>query len=108
MIRRLALMLAILSGPASGEVRFIDRSADLPVAHVYSGGWEHFVGGGVAILDCNGDDFADLFVAGGAGPARLFVNATGVAGAPIRFDVGEAGDVTGVTERRLGKTEQPR
>jgi hypothetical protein len=48
-----------------------------PVAiplHVYDGGWEHFVGGGVATFDCNGDHLPELFVAGGANPTLLLIN----------------------------------
>ncbi len=54
--------------------RFEDRSAALAVAHVYAGGWEHFVGGGVAVFDCNGDNLPEIFAAGGENPARLFLN----------------------------------
>lgn len=46
--------------------------------HVYAGGWEHFVGGGVAVFDCNGDRLPELYVAGGENPARLFINNSAV------------------------------
>ncbi|NQY59355.1 CRTAC1 family protein [Cognatishimia sp.] len=42
--------------------------------HVYAGGWEHFVGGGVASFDCNSDSYPDLYVAGGENPAKLMIN----------------------------------
>lgn len=42
--------------------------------HVYAGGWEHFVGGGLAAFDCNGDTLPELFAAGGENPAALFIN----------------------------------
>ncbi|SFE67076.1 CRTAC1 family protein [Roseivivax sediminis] len=90
----LALFLA---APVAAEPTFVDRSGGLPVAHVYSGGWEHFVGGGLAVLDCNGDARPDMLAAGGAAPARLFVNATQGPGAPLRFETGELPEMTGVT-----------
>lgn len=96
-MKRLASMIVILAFPACAEPLFIDRAAGLPVPHVYDGGWEHFVGGGVAVLDCNADDRPDLFAAGGSNPARLFVNATPEPGAPIRFDAGAITSMTGVT-----------
>lgn len=76
---------------------FVDRAGDLPVAHVYEGGWEHFVGGGVAVFDCNGDARPEIFVAGGTNPARLFVNITGGATSPLTFALGDAPPITGVT-----------
>lgn len=52
---------------------FEDMSDRLP-KHVYTGGWEHFVGGGVALFDCDGDHLPDIFAVGGAKPAQLFRN----------------------------------
>lgn len=54
--------------------QFTDRSSAFDVEHIYNGDWHHFVGGGVAVLDCNGDAMPDIFVAGGENPAKLFVN----------------------------------
>ncbi|MGN6469891.1 MAG: CRTAC1 family protein [Rhizobiaceae bacterium] len=51
------------------------------IDHVYGGPWEFFVGGGAASLDCNGDRFPDLFVAGGKNPATLYVNHSEIGGA---------------------------
>jgi len=82
-----ALVLAcVLPGMALAEPSFTPRS--LPGAHVYTGGWEHFVGGGVAVFDCNGDGFDDLYMAGGKNPAQLFINQTGTAGAALQFGQG--------------------
>ncbi|MDH3262645.1 MAG: CRTAC1 family protein [Paracoccaceae bacterium] len=86
-----------MAAPAgAAEPSFLDRAGALPVAHVYGGGWEHFVGGGVAVLDCNGDARPDLFAAGGENPARLFVNVS-EAGGDISFRQGEIAELTGVT-----------
>jgi hypothetical protein len=53
-------------------------------AHTYEGGWEHFVGGGLAAFDCDGDTLPELYAAGGTAPATLFRNNSG---AEIIFDV---------------------
>jgi len=82
---------------ARAEPAFVDRAAALPVEHVYDGGWEYFVGGGVAVLDCNDDGLPDLFVAGGENPARLFVNVTPHPGAPIAFRLGDIPELAQVT-----------
>lgn len=91
------LFLALAATPAVADPHFIDRAADLPVAHVYGGGWEHFVGGGVAVFDCNGDDLPELFAAGGVNPARLFVNTTSGGGQAISYRLGAVPEITGVT-----------
>ncbi|MFN3662057.1 CRTAC1 family protein [Yoonia sp.] len=104
MIRALALCLTATS--ASAEVVFEDRSDVLP-AHSYAGGWEHFVGGGVAVFDCNANGLPDIFAAGGENPAILLRNdgnftftnislpeMTGVTGAyPIDIDADGAMDL---------------
>jgi hypothetical protein len=63
----------VLAGPAFAPV-------EVP-AHVYSGGWEHFVGGGVAVLDCDGDGLGEVFAAGGASEAVLLANRSTPGGA---------------------------
>lgn len=89
MIRALPALL--LASVASAQPLFEDRSNGLP-RHVYDGGWEHFVGGGVAVFDCNGDSLPDIFAAGGENPAGLFVNQGG-----FRFEAGDIAELTGVT-----------
>ena len=95
MIRVLLLLLCATA--AAADPAFVSRTAGVPDPQVYAGGWEHFVGGGVAILDCDGDGFADLFTAGGSNPAKLYVNATGTPGASIRFQAGALPTLTDVT-----------
>ena len=91
----LATLIA-LSTAASAETgipRF--ERIDMP-AHVYDGGWEHFVGGGVAVFDCNGDGLPELFAAGGSNPSQLFRN-TSQERLSFRADTPDELSLTGVT-----------
>lgn len=78
----------------AGEPRFVP--VFLPVDHQYTGGWEHFVGGGVASFDCNGDHYPDAFVAGGTSAAILLRN-SGTAQISFVEDTPEALSLTAVT-----------
>ncbi len=69
----LAALCGVTASYAASEPLFVDASRALPSEHLYTGGWEHFVGGGVAVFDCNQDQRPDLYVAGGTAPAQLFV-----------------------------------
>ena len=52
--------------------------------HVYDGGWEHFVGGGLAVFDCDDDTRPDLVAAGGSNrPILLRNTSTSDATCPI-------------------------
>lgn len=70
---RLMLVIAILAGTAQATPRFEDLSGTIPT-HIYAGGWEHFVGGGVAVMDCNGDALPEIIAAGGTNPITLLIN----------------------------------
>ncbi|MEQ6202186.1 CRTAC1 family protein [Sulfitobacter sp. HNIBRBA2951] len=83
--------MAFAAGIAQAAPKFEDMSDRLP-PHVYGGGWEHFVGGGVAVFDCNNDALPDIFAAGGANPATLIRN-TG----DFVFDPVAIKPMTGVT-----------
>lgn len=61
----------LVASPAMADVRF--DPVDVP-AHAYTGGWEHFVGGGLAVFDCDGDERVDVFAAGGASAPALWRN----------------------------------
>ena len=96
-MRLAGVLLLVSAGAACAGPAFVDRSDALPGGHRYSGGWEHFVGGGVAVFDCNDDQRPDIFAAGGAGPAALFVNETAGRGAPLRFRDGALPPLTETT-----------
>jgi hypothetical protein len=83
---------------AVGPPRFVDETASAGVDHTYAGDFPYSVGGGVAVLDCNGDGRPDLYIAGGSGPAALYRNESAVGG-PLRFTriVDPATDLAGVT-----------
>ena len=87
-------------GDESGPVvpKLIDESKSAGIDHVYGGEFEHFVGGGVATFDCNNDEKPELFFAGGANPAALYVNRSPVGGA-LRFEAkpSTVTDLTAVT-----------
>ncbi|HAG26961.1 MAG TPA: hypothetical protein DCK86_09035, partial [Rhodobacter sp.] len=75
LIDSLLLGAALLCAqPALAQMAFRDASDLLPTPHSYEGDWEYYVGGGVAIFDCNHDHLPDLFAAGGSAPAHLYIN----------------------------------
>ena len=73
MIHRLMAAACVFASAAHADPLFQDISAGLPDHH-YTGGWEHFVGGGVSAFDCSGDGLPDLVAAGGTAPLLLLKN----------------------------------
>ena len=104
----LALCIAILvptaalaakpSQPLPAVPTFVDEANSAGVIHTYDGGFDYYVGGGVAVFDCDGDDRPELYFAGGEQPAALFRNRSRT-GKALRFDRVESGvtDLTAVT-----------
>jgi enediyne biosynthesis protein E4 len=80
----LAVMGSRGSAGALGAPRFIDETSTSGVEQTYDGGSTSFVGGGVAVMDCNDDGRPDLYLAGGTHPAALYRNDSPVGGA-LRF-----------------------
>ncbi|WP_435137271.1 CRTAC1 family protein [Pseudopelagicola sp. nBUS_19] len=74
MIRLFVLLTCLWPNLAISEVTFSDRSNSVSAPHIYDGGWEHFVGGGTAIFDCNADGKLDIFAAGGSEKSHLYEN----------------------------------
>ena len=59
---------------AAGPPLLVEEAASAGVHHVYDGEFTYFVGGGVAVLDCDDDGRSDLYLAGGTNEASLYRN----------------------------------
>ena len=86
-----AMMIAIFAArapeepdPALPAPLFVEEAAAAGIEHRYEGESDFFVGGGVAVFDCNRDGRAELYFAGGEQPAALYRNDSPPAGA-LRF-----------------------
>lgn len=64
--------------------RFSEDTFGSGLIQTYSGERRYVVGGGLAHFDCDEDGMTDLYLAGGAGPAKLFRN-VGEAGGRLAF-----------------------
>src|SRR4051794_7314834 len=71
----------LLSSSAPPVPHFVAEGSASGVDHVYSGDFDYYVGGGVAAFDCNDDGRPELYLAGGSGPAALYLNESSVGGA---------------------------
>ncbi|MFZ1680675.1 MAG: CRTAC1 family protein [Rhizobiaceae bacterium] len=68
--------------PTTGDVPvFVEEARAAGVDHVYGGPFEFFVGGGVAVFDCDGDRREDMVVAGGKNETALYRNVSAAGGA---------------------------
>ncbi len=90
------LLAASELGPATP--RLVEATSSAGLQHRYDGGFQFYVGGGVAAFDCDDDGLEDLYLAGGRRPAALYRNTSTVAGS-LRFDlvVDDTTDLGGVT-----------
>ncbi len=112
-MRFLALLPAIFLGaqsisaqelapaPAMDIPDLEEQAAEAGIEHRYSGPWEHFVGGGAAAFDCNGDRLPDLVVAGGTAPAALYVNRS-TTGGRLQFEARPGALPAAISERVTG------
>ena len=92
-----ATMLGSEPAEAMSPPLFIEESQSAGITHRYDGEFNFFVGGGVAVFDCNDDGKPDLFLAGGSNPAALYRNSSPIGGS-LRFEAlsGTSTDLTGV------------
>jgi hypothetical protein len=72
-------------GAAPEPPRYVDDTVASEVDHRYDGEFAYFVGGGVAVFDCDADGRPDLYLAGGSQPAGLYRNQSSPGGA-LRFE----------------------
>lgn len=97
-MRTKILATMVMAAQASATQAWADPAFEPVVVpdHVYGGGWEHFVGGGLAVFDCNGDQLPDVFAAGGENPASLLINRSGPDGIAFEPSGAASTSLTGV------------
>lgn len=85
------------TGSRPAVPHFVDVTASAGIDHRYAGGFEFFVGGGVAAFDCDDDGRPELYFAGGSEPAALYRN--GSVGGALHFTrrASAVTDLTAVT-----------
>lgn len=89
-------LAAVEVQPFTGDVPLmIEEAGDAGVHHEYAGPWEFFVGGGVAVFDCNGDRKPELFFAGGENESALYINQSNPGG-ELRFERASSSSNTGI------------
>lgn len=79
--------------------RFVEEAEAAGITHRYDGEFSFFVGGGVAVFDCDDDGRQEVYLAGGAEPAALYRNRSEVGGelrfSPLPDPVTDLTEVTG-------------
>jgi enediyne biosynthesis protein E4 len=83
---------------ASGPTHFVEVTDSAGLDQTYDGDFTFFVGGGVAVFDCDQDMKPDVYLAGGVNPAGLFRNESDIGGDLHFTRIGDAStDLTDVT-----------
>lgn len=91
----------LVPAPAMDIPDLEEQATEAGIEHRYNGPWEHFVGGGAAAFDCNGDRLPDLAVAGGTAPAALYVNRS-TTGGRLQFEARPGALPAAISERVTG------
>jgi hypothetical protein len=71
-------------GAVHDAPRYVEETATAGLVQTYGGDDTYDAGGGLAVLDCDGDGRPDVYLPGGANPAALFRNESPTGGA-LRF-----------------------
>ena len=99
-----AIVLPRLGGGATpssalGPPLFVEETASSGLSQTFGGSDTSYIGGGVAVLDCNDDGMPDVYLAGGGNPAALYRNdsrpGASLAFSPVPDPVVDLTDVMG-------------